>query len=99
MSLIQKLVKILTMDLHANRELLTSIHSNLDPPTKLVQPIKNYQTWSGKVISQQSSKTVPVLLMKIGHLQLLRKRIQYQLKVSSNLNSKQLYSAVEVMNR
>jgi hypothetical protein len=91
---LQKVIRIFKVDCASTLEFLTTLHSELQPPSKVISA-GNYANW----ISRVYKSLAPAMLMKIGQLQLIRKRIQYQLKMSANLNAKQLFSAVEVANR
>lgn len=88
------MIKSCKAETRANLEFLSTFHSGLQQSTQ----VKQLGTY-GPAQARFSRSMLPQSLMKIGQLQLLRQRIQYQLQVSANLNAKQIYCSLEVANK
>jgi len=98
--LLQNFFRMIKNDLEEKnvRDGLAAMELGITPNFKIVgEPMKTFAAWESKVLSKSGSYML--LLQKIGQLQLLRKRIQYQLTVAANSNAKQLYGAMSVTNR
>ncbi|KAG8184568.1 hypothetical protein JTE90_007684 [Oedothorax gibbosus] len=78
------------------QEALRNLHSALNPNSKLInQPLRVY----GATISKAGKYTrLTEMLMKIGQMQLLRRRIAYELNTSCKFDSKHLAGALEGIN-
>lgn len=78
-------------------DLLSNLHFTLQPVTKLVsQPSRVY----GPVLSRASKSLTNFLdsILKVGQMQLLRRRISHELNTSCKFDSKHLTSALLTMN-
>ncbi|OXA51094.1 WASH complex subunit strumpellin [Folsomia candida] len=99
---IQALTKFMRKELtekNSVKDLLGSLEVQLSPHSRVVDyPLKKYLSWF-KIIRSGSTLDCAVILQKIGQLQLLRKRIQYQLRVAASFQAKQLQNALGVVNR
>eukprot|EP00095_Tigriopus_kingsejongensis_P005223 maker-scaffold585_size130225-snap-gene-0.19 protein:Tk05223 transcript:maker-scaffold585_size130225-snap-gene-0.19-mRNA-1 annotation:"Strumpellin" len=79
-------------------EMLENLGNSLNPTENVIaHPYKFYASFLGRTTSLLS----PVLeaMMTVGHLQLLREKLAYQLSLSSRFDSKLLHSSLQTLNK
>lgn len=77
-------------------EMLTTMHTELQTNEIVVNPSKFYQNFNNRCV-----KVWPQILdwtLRIGHLQLLRKHVAYELNKSCKFNCKNLESSLRTLN-
>ena len=77
--------------------MLENLGDSLNPVENVIaQPGKFY----GSLLAKTSKITTRLedYLVELGHLQLIRRQIAYQLSLSANFDSKMLHSALKTLN-
>ncbi|ODN03655.1 WASH complex subunit strumpellin, partial [Orchesella cincta] len=98
---LQKIFKTLKSELAKSgiRDLLAKTKTDFTPHVKIIpQPVREYTNLFSRL--WKGNTNVGVLFtcfQKIGQLQLIRRRIQYQLRVAASFHAKQLSECVSVL--
>lgn len=77
-------------------EMLTGFNTELESSQMISNPLKFYQNYNSRCV-----KVWPQILdwiLRIGHLQLLRKHLSYELNTSCKFNCKNLESSLRTLN-
>ncbi|CAL8094255.1 unnamed protein product [Orchesella dallaii] len=98
---LQKIFKTLKSDLVKSgiRDSLAKTKSDLAPYVKIIpQPVKEYTNLFSRIGKGNANAGILfTCFQKIGQLQLIRRRVQYQLRIAASFHAKQLSECVSVL--